>query len=69
MYAADGPIADIKAEKLTLFGALADISGATGPLSSEKARVTILAPTDEVRMVLRSQHPCAELAMLLLLLR
>lgn len=44
-----GPIASVDAEKLSLFKTLSDIAGATEELASEKARVTLLAPTNEVK--------------------
>jgi hypothetical protein len=39
----------LKAAKLSTFASLIDLAGATAAFSNEKARVTLLAPTDEVR--------------------
>jgi hypothetical protein len=42
----------LEKEKLTTFKSLIDLAGATAAFSNEKARVTLLAPTNEVRVEL-----------------
>lgn len=48
-------------EKLTLFKTLVDISGATKAFSNEKARVTVLAPTNAVGAATRRASTLASL--------
>jgi hypothetical protein len=42
-------ITTMKKAELSTFLSLIDMAGATAAFSNEKARVTLLAPTDEVR--------------------
>lgn len=51
VHAVDTHVIDtLEAAKLGSFKSLVDLSGATAAFQSEDARITILAPTDEVRI-------------------
>jgi hypothetical protein len=51
VHAADThAISTLEAANLSEFKGLIDLAGATAAFSNEKARVTLLAPTNEVRV-------------------